>query len=363
MNNAVAIVPDTLTKFGKPRIWELDFLRGISILLMCADHLFYDVYYLFGANWSRSSSPFLLSFYDASRFYFGYHEKSILFSGGVMAYAEFVFLWFILAAVTLSFVVRAIQKKGVFNKQETKNYISAFVSVALCIAGISLVHTAFGYKLLDGTSLREFIHVVILWVFFVLCGEGCYFSKSNFKRAFLIGLCAAAISAVTILGEEVLDIQGIAVRYGVLHMLATAVFIFAVIQWICRLLIKDEEKRKYVISAVCFILGVITYGLNQGLWGVETLTKTDALAWFHYAFAENFRSSDWFTLSENLHRVLFGAAIAPFVYPDRKSYIPALTPLNRGVVCFLGRKTLWIVLAHQIIIYLFLTLLSGIATA
>ena len=142
-------------------------------------------------------------------------------------------------------------------------------------------------------------------------------------------------------------------------MLATAVLIFTVIQGVCTLIFKDQEKRKYAISIACFVLGVATYALNQYFWKADGLIETDALAWFHYVFAVDFHSSDWFTLSENLHRVLFGAAIAPFVYAERKSYVPNLTALNRGVVCFLGRKTLWIVLLHQIVIFILLTLLNS----
>ncbi len=38
------------------RIWELDFLRGIAIILMVIDHLMYDVAYIFSDAWIKSSS-------------------------------------------------------------------------------------------------------------------------------------------------------------------------------------------------------------------------------------------------------------------------------------------------------------------
>lgn len=355
------VVLDERTRFKKPRIWELDFLRGVSIILMCVDHFFYDVYYIFG-DWKYSSSSFFSKLYQAAAFFFGYHPDSVVIPEYAMQYSEFVFLWFILAAVALSFVVREL----IINKRKTtlevaKNYVGAFVSIGLCVAVMSLIHRFVGYEIVEGNSLREFIHIIILWIFFILCGEGCAFSRSNVKRTALIALCAAAISAATIFGEKVLDIEGIAVRYGVLHMLATAVFIYTVIQLFWTWILKNKEKRKYAISITCFLLGAVTYFLNQYLWTIE-VSKIDALAWFHYAFAENFHSADWFVLSEHLHRVLFGAAIAPFVYPDKSvSYIPKLQPLNKGVICFLGRKTIWIVLIHQIAIYVLLTLLNSFA--
>lgn len=359
--NETIVVLDEKTKFKKPRIWELDFLRGFSIILMCVDHFFYDVYYMFG-DWRNSPSPFFSGLYEAAAFFFGYHPKSVMIPEYAVQYSEYIFLWFILAAVATSFVVRElVLNKGKISPESAKNYGGAFLSIGLCVAAMALIHRFVGYEVVEGNSLREFIHIVILWIFFILCGEGCAFSRSNVKRTLLIALCASAISIATILAEKVLDVTGIAVRYGVLHMLATAVAIYTLIQLFWNLVLKDKEKRKYAISATCFALGVVIYFLNQYLWTIE-VAPNDALAWFHYAFAEDFRSADWFVLSEHLHRVLFGAAVAPFVYPDKSgSFIPKLQPLNKGVVCFLGRKTLWIVLAHQVVIYVVLTLLNGFA--
>jgi|GEM_PF-5771849 len=344
-----------LTYKKKSRIWELDFLRGVSIILMCFDHFFFDVYYLF-YHW-RTGGKFFSSLYRAAEFFFGYADDSILIPLDKMQYAEFVFLGFILFSVTVAFLVKLIKEKGKPSYSALKGFTLAFTSISVCILAISFIQRFIGYKVVEGNSLREFIHTVILWIFFILCGEGCYFSRSNVKRTLQISLCACAISLVTILGERLFDMEGIAVRYGVLHMLAMSVCIFTLIQLACTALFKDPVKRKYAISLTCFAVGVTVYAINQYLWTVDVVPN-DALAWFHYKFGKNFHSADWFTLSENLHRVLFGAAIAPFVYPDRKSYVPKLSPLNKGVVCFLGRKTIWIVLLHQVIIYVLLACLD-----
>ncbi len=42
--------PD-LERQGKGRIWELDFLRGLMILLMCIDHFMYDLAFEFSRVW------------------------------------------------------------------------------------------------------------------------------------------------------------------------------------------------------------------------------------------------------------------------------------------------------------------------
>ena len=40
----------------RSRIWELDFLRGLSVILMIWDHLMFDIGFVFGENHIRSVS-------------------------------------------------------------------------------------------------------------------------------------------------------------------------------------------------------------------------------------------------------------------------------------------------------------------
>lgn len=45
-------IPDSrLLPPSRRRIWELDFLRGICILLMVLDHTLFDIWFIFGPNW------------------------------------------------------------------------------------------------------------------------------------------------------------------------------------------------------------------------------------------------------------------------------------------------------------------------
>ncbi len=43
-------------KQKRQRIWELDFIRGICVLLMIWDHFMYDIYDIFGDSWVMASS-------------------------------------------------------------------------------------------------------------------------------------------------------------------------------------------------------------------------------------------------------------------------------------------------------------------
>lgn len=48
----------------KRRIWELDFLRGICVLLMVWDHFMYDVVYLFGKTWIATGKVGVINFVE-----------------------------------------------------------------------------------------------------------------------------------------------------------------------------------------------------------------------------------------------------------------------------------------------------------
>ena len=54
----------------KRRIWELDFLRGVCVLLMIFDHAMYDVAYQFGRAWADATqSEFFIALYQRAREY------------------------------------------------------------------------------------------------------------------------------------------------------------------------------------------------------------------------------------------------------------------------------------------------------
>lgn len=61
MEKAVAISPELTvnTKTKTRRIWELDFLRGICVLLMIWDHLMFDIAEVFADAWVATGKPFL----------------------------------------------------------------------------------------------------------------------------------------------------------------------------------------------------------------------------------------------------------------------------------------------------------------
>ena len=59
---------------SKNRIWELDFIRGLCVLLMIFDHVLYDIADIFGRPWyqaakeaGKGSATFLYNLWQAAK--------------------------------------------------------------------------------------------------------------------------------------------------------------------------------------------------------------------------------------------------------------------------------------------------------
>ncbi|NCA66913.1 MAG: DUF1624 domain-containing protein [Clostridia bacterium] len=64
--NLPVIINDTRTKMSRKRIWELDFLRGICIILMCLDHMVFNFAATFAKAWKATGNANLINLVDTA---------------------------------------------------------------------------------------------------------------------------------------------------------------------------------------------------------------------------------------------------------------------------------------------------------
>ena len=70
MTEKTAFNPTAIRKPQKQRIWELDFLRGICVLLMIFDHTMYDIGGLFCDAWIATGKEYIIMLVELAQDYF-----------------------------------------------------------------------------------------------------------------------------------------------------------------------------------------------------------------------------------------------------------------------------------------------------
>ena len=186
--------------------------------------------------------------------------------------------------------------------------------------------------------------------FVLISGISCRLTRSNALRgAKLLGI-ALALTAVTWALEESAGFAGLTIRFGILHLLAVCMLLYALVG---RFLDRLPFPAAAPLWAVLF---AVTYPLEKGylwLFGFKVALPA-ALANCPWLFplgivAPGFYSADYypllpwvflFFLGANLGRWFAAGQLPAWFY---KKHVPPFA--------FCGRYTLWIYLAHQPVIY------------
>lgn len=234
-------------------------------------------------------------------------------------------------------------------------------------------------------DVRVNVRLIVVSLFFLLCGISCTLTRGNFRRAIPLALVAAGISSVTAileqfgLGEHVL--------FGVIHMLACGIFLYAVFDELAlaagSFLGEGRAARiaKGALRLLPGVMGVVLlawlfgggfaeFRVLNGQWDIHSLydlpdaTRAEKTFASVFLYIRNFTpdSGDYFPLLPWAALILAGGILGRLIYHTDAKY--ALAPLdgawNKGV-CFLGRHAAFLYIAHMVAIPLFLALLAAMA--
>lgn len=103
-------------KIRKKRAWELDFIRGLAIILVSFDHTMVDVAWIFGEAWIKSGNAFLTDFTHFAYDYLG-GDLRLIFR------PFFIFLFFFVSGICTGFSRNNLLRAG------------KMIAVALFISG------------------------------------------------------------------------------------------------------------------------------------------------------------------------------------------------------------------------------------
>ncbi|MDR1409051.1 MAG: DUF1624 domain-containing protein [Oscillospiraceae bacterium] len=200
-----------------------------------------------------------------------------------------------------------------------------------------------------GNRLFDFfspLQPIFAGIFIVISGVSCNLSRSNAKRGSKLLCIALAFSAITCLLLPRVGIDGLQIRFGILHLLSISMLLFALLR-------PALEKIPTTWGfAPFFVLYLLTYHLEFRKIGVPYLLEWDLPATLyqsHWLFPfglrrSDFYSADYFPLMPYLFLFLAGTFLGKLPTPGwaKKTRARSLT--------FLGRHALIIYMAHQPVI-------------
>lgn len=220
----------------------------------------------------------------------------------------------------------------------------------VCILFVILVHLLFDLSYFLGVSIHsnptlKFIQQYGGVVFVLLSGLCATLGRRSFRRGAAVFGCGMLVTLVTWamvplgMGDD-----SVVVRFGVLHLLGICMMVWPLFK-------KLPTWALAVLGGILVVLGYWFEGWTVDVgWLFPFGLKTAA-----------FQSGDYWPLFPQLGWFLLGAVLGRTVYREKRTLLPRF-PSEAAPVRFLrwcGRKSLWIYLVHQPLLY-GLTALLGI---
>ncbi len=284
-------------KEKRGRIFEIDFLRGVAIILMVALHFCYTL---------------------------GYGPKDF-YGIGIGKEPE----WYVPFARFCRFIFCSItQPKG------------------------SSVLDFWDKTLLNGYTNLHCLEIFWSGMFMFLAGLSCTLSKNNMKRGVQIFLVANMLSLVLELMSDIIDAFSMHIWCGILHALGIGILIYSIF---------DHFFPKWWQTLIAFIVLTVlagvaisfAYGGGKSLVSIRPPFKT-AEEFFteigQLLIGMKRHGDDYFSPLLVTTAVFAGASVGKTVYRKKKSLLPSWFNTAWGrPIAFVGRHTLFIYIVHQIV--------------
>jgi len=269
----------------KNRIWELDFFRGISILLVVVDHAMYDFARVFDF-WRDSGSAFLQFFNKYGTLYL---DSDVRFFWR----PAFLFVFFFTSGLCTAF---------------SRNNFLRGARLVIVAAGISLV--TYGCDKLFGTDVYAMFGVIHCIAAVILI----YAAIDGLLRLIFKAISAATKKAPNKTAERIVHIV-------VFLSLGIA---FAIINHFYNVPLADVSGSYEAIETDSKILGLFFY-------------------------CENWWTADYFPLFPYISFFFLGAGFTRILYENKKSLFPSLDGVWHKVFTLPGRYSIFFYLGGQLL--------------
>ena len=225
-----------------------------------------------------------------------------------------------------------------------------------------ILGTTFGYGW--ATELFYFfmpVQPLFAGLFIFICGVSCSLSKSNLKRGLKILAVAGVVTLFTAVVMPLFGFVECEIYFGILHLLSVCVLL-------CAALEKTLGRiSPFVGILVCAVMYPFMSGISSGVLGYgelisvrlpDALYQTDWLVPFGI-YSSDFFSADYFPIFPSVF--IFFAGVFAGMQWKRSGFPEWAYPQRSKFFGFLGRKALWIYIAHMPLVYALTELIRFVA--
>lgn len=167
--------PHKKLKVAKQRIWELDFLRGLCVLLMIFDHFMYNIADVFGNAWAWNNGDFFVKLYE---------NASVYMTSDLRINVQKIVVWVfsLLCGISCSF---------------SHNNFKRGIILAIVAFGITVVTDFFNTPIRFGI-LHMFAVAILFWWLIDMC--------CRHKKALTSTICLTIGIAIILINSALMSI-------------------------------------------------------------------------------------------------------------------------------------------------------------
>lgn len=191
-------------------------------------------------------------------------------------------------------------------------------------------------------DVRTAVRVAVVFVFLALTGICCSFSRSNLARGLKLLAVALGLTAVTFAAGVISGDPDMTIVFGVLHAIAVSLLLVG--------LFEKLHANKWVYLAVGAVLCAfgIAVELTHDVHLVSYGTDSFWILFGKAVLGTLQIGSDCFALPATCGQIFVGVFLGKQFYKERKSVLG--WKYRRDPLAFLGRHSLSVYFAHQIIL-------------
>lgn len=184
------------------------------------------------------------------------------------------------------------------------------------------------------TGLNHFSGRLAGWLFIIISGISCSFSRNNIRRGIRIIVYALLISIVTLIYDP-----DSVIIFGILHFLGASILLYSLF----------KNLPKYLL----LFFSIVIFTAQYLVACIEPENNILAPLGVHNS---SFSSGDYYPLIPYLAMFLIGIFLGKLLYKHKRSFFPSIKKDN--FINYTGRHSLIIYMIHQPVLIMIITLIK-----